>query len=183
VPLYRGPRYSLMPSAAPWWLAGGAISGDNCLEHVEYPSIGQLYVGASVADGNPWTIAVTTAWDGNDNQFIIDIQTGRIILGLSLAGVNGFHLTGLWYERNLFTSGVQCVYFLICTALQTQAYRNAVAIGSASGFDPPLSGNARWRSNYSTPDTTPWSADVLKAAVFDIALDTAQRTALYNTMR
>jgi len=167
-----------------WWLAGGAIPAANCLEHVEFPVQAQVYLGPTVADGNPWTIAATTAWNGSDGEYVLDAETGRVILGVSTTvtgGNNGYFLSGTWYDVNLFVSGVRHVYFLICDAALTSAYRDAVNVGGSAANHPGFAGQIRWRSYYGGGNY--WSNEVLKAAVFNVALDTAQRTALYNAMR
>jgi len=171
-----------MSSPKKWWLAGGAIPERNCLEHIEYPSIGQLYAGASIADGNPWTIAITTTWNGSVSQFAIDVETGRTVLGVGTT-TNGFYVGSAWYDRTLFIANVQHVYFLICTIVETQAYRDAAPIGLAASPDPAFSGTIRWRSTFNDPAGNMWATDILKAAIYDINLGAVRQAALYATMR
>ena len=170
----------------PWYLAGG-IPAENCLEHVELPSIGQSYAGATVAGGAAFTIAFRTT-NSSDTSYVLDFNgiEGRIAVGY--VPQNGF-LESLWYGAQtvpLFADGDH-VYFLVRHATTgAQFYRDNVAVGSAynmyfvSGIGK--SNGARWRSMYGNPAVNQWTPAIPGAAVYNIALDNTQRAGLYTAI-
>ena len=176
-----GPLGSGRGGAAAWYLAGGTIAAANVAEWVENPSTGQLYAGGAITGA--WTIAAYTAYPAIGPSYIFDSQTDRTILGYSDPSGYGFYAGG-WANVALFSDTNLRVYFLISTGSSIQAYRDNTAIGSgrSSTNDITRSGVARWRSAYDAPTSAPWENDVLRGAIYKIALDSTQRAALYSSM-
>lgn len=169
------------PSAdVAWWLAGGTISGSNVKEHVELPAAGQLYAGGAITGA--WTLAVRTTWNGSNGQFIFDSQLGRMVLGVDGAGSKSIFV-GTW-QNSAVLNASDSVYFLVSDGANIQAYRNNSAVGSAvaSAADIGNTGLTAWRSRYDNSASTPWATPVPRGAVYDIALDSTQRPALYASM-
>lgn len=177
----------LPPMNAPWWLASGTISASNVEEHVELPSQGQLYAGGAIANGQPWSVVArgnscsTTTSDGT-SDYIFDSESGRVVLGISSAALYGFFATA-WAQRSLYPDGNVYTWFLISDGSNVQAYLDNSAVGAsqASGTGLANSGSTRWRTDYVGTGAI-WDQAVAKAAVYNIALDSTQRAALYTAM-
>jgi len=168
--------------SAGWWDANATIPAGNVLEYVELPTQGQAYVGAGVAAGQPWTIAVRTNYAPfAGSNYVFDSEVGRVVFGYGHPN-NGFYTTDSgWIDLSLFTSGDK-TYFLIFDGTDVQAYRSASAVGSSSTSDEGLGSTTRWRDVYDLVGDADWPADLPVAAVYDIALSSAQRSALDTSM-
>lgn len=171
-------------ASANWWLAGGAIGAGAVLEHVESPSVGQLYAGASVSAGNAWSIVARS--DGYNrtsyppSRYLLDSQTGRVILGFANNTEYGFY-AGAWANVNIFADTNNHVWFLISDGSSVQAYLDGSAVGSAQSSSNGIGGTTRWKSANNNPANATWNNDVI-GAVYSIALDATQRSALYAAM-
>lgn len=173
-----------------WWLASGTIDSANVYEHVEAPTTGQSYAGSVIANNLPYTIAFRTTDAGSATKFVFDFNgTGGYVSRISAGYVsqNGFY-EGTWWggvDIGLFTSGDH-VYFLVVNSSQVaQWYRDNSTVGStyanwSSGVG--TAAGARWRSLYNNPGVSTWTPDVTYGAVYNVALDSTQRSALYTAM-
>lgn len=168
-------------AALDWWVAGGTILEADCLEHVELPAQGQLYAGAAVAGGSPWTIAVVTESTSLDlYTYVFDSLTGRVILGSNLADPGQWYATDAgWRDVGLW-SGLTS-YFLVSDGAAIQAYRSGVAVGASGASNEGIGGATRWRS-HNAGALYKWPAAVPRAAVYKIAVAGAQLAALHNSM-
>lgn len=131
-----------------WWLGSGTISSANVLEHVELPEIAQIYAGASVSGGNPWTIATRTIWQGSalGATYLLDSQSGRVVCGWSNLTQRGVFTTDSgWANIDLFTL-VDAVYYWVSDGSSIQLYRDNSAIGAAVTSNEGIGGTTRWRS-------------------------------------
>lgn len=166
-----------------WWSANGVLDLATVKEYIELPVQGQLYVGGGMTGA--WTVAIRTTWDGvvtATEEFLLDSEFGRFVTGINSVGVNGF-FAGSWVEKGLYNTS-DSVYFLVSNGTSIQAYRNNVAMGTAvtSSVDFANGGSTRWRSRYTSGSEFPWTNPVQRASVYNIALDSTQRQALYNAM-
>lgn len=168
--------------AAGWWLAGGTIGAANVLEYVESPVQAQLYAGAGVASGQPWTLAAYTSWDGLNNQYIFDSVTGRIVLGES-SGTDIFFCAtqGAFLRPCLIADATNRTYFVVCDGVNAAVYQENIAIGTALACVEGTGGNTRWRS-HNNGGSSFWAREVPRGVVYDIALSVAQRAALQISM-
>jgi len=168
----------------PWYLADGAINIANTIEHAESPAVGQL-VTATVAGGQPWTIAARTNYvPATNGKYLFDSQSGRIIVGAGSIGTgeNGWYTTDSgWKNVAPFAAGNH-TYFLISNGTAVQMYRDGVAVGTPGNSNEGIGGSTRWRSTWSNPASSVWPAEVPVAAIYNIALDATQRTALHTSM-
>jgi hypothetical protein len=165
-------------AAVDWWLSGG-IPAANVVEHVENPTVGQLYAGGTLATA--WSISFRTnlASVPTAAQYAFDSATGRVIIGIGFTTLpNGFFLDS-WNNITLFATGDH-TYMLIQTGTSVQAYRDNVAIGSAVSNTKDLGGSTTWRS--SAGGAVPWAAAVSAGHVANIALDATQRAGLHASM-
>lgn len=159
-----------------WYTAGGTIPEENILEWVELPTNRQLYTGDDAKAA--FTIAIKTSFAGG-NQFAFDSQTGRLVLGESSQGDNGFYIGSTWHERALFpTDSTDRVYFLISDGSSVQAYRDGTAIGDPVASAVNISNTTRWRGAYLDAPQLNWDRAMPYGVVYNIALDAAQRAAL-----
>lgn len=168
-----------------WWLALGTIDSANVLEHVESPTQGQsIDNSVQVADGSPWVLfirtSVTTLTPSPDEMAFTlydmsnatysqgKLSTTQNYVVFAGAGVNGVFLTG---EQS---------YFVVTNGTTGTVYRNADLTGVAyppapRGIDGSQAGSV-WRS--APGGTTPWTPELLYAAIYDFELSAAQRAAL-----
>lgn len=184
-PLWQGTVANSAVYTGQWWLAGGSITAGNVLEHVEYPTVGQLYAGSSVAAGSAWTIAAKGFGQtpGVLARYVFDTQSGRAVLGFTSSTDYGFFFGGVWADASLFGGTDDEVWFLVSTGASAQGYRNNVATGGSVAGTTGIGGTARWRSAYDNITSSRWNqTEIPKAAVFKQALSAGQRTALYNAM-
>lgn len=167
-----------------WWEAGGSISASAVLEHVESPSIGQLYAGSAVASGQPWTIAFRgDGYDANTPQIhAFDTQTGRFVIGFASTFEYGMYITSAWANVDLFQDTSNHVWFIVSSGTSIQGYIGTVATGAVQASSVGIGGTTRWRSAYVGTASNQWGNDISHAAVYSIALDAGQRAALYTTM-
>lgn len=174
-------RRSLMgrPASGSWWLASNTIPAANVLEYVEAPAQGQLYAGADATGA--WTVAFRTTYV-TGNGYVIDSETGRLIIGIAGGGERGFYPgTGSWTNYDLFVTA-DAVYYVISDGSNIQAYRDNGAIGAARASGVNIGGQTRWRSLYNNGALAVWMPAIPRAAVYNIALSEAQRAALYTAM-
>lgn len=170
-----------------WWRGNGTITAANVLEHVEVPSVGQLYVGTAVASGQPWSVAIRS-WSylasANVTRSLFDSETGRILLGISTSANYGLYTTA-WNVRALFGTAADQVWFIVSDGTTITVYLNNVVVGAtiASTNGLAVSGSTRWGSSYSGAGSGPWNNPIKGGAVYNVALTTAQRQALYLAMR
>jgi len=179
-------RPAAAATAVSWWLASGTIAEANVYEHVELPSAGQSYAGSTIANNLPYTIVFRTT-DSTATQFVFDFNgnPGRIACGY-VPG-NGFIESQWWgsVTNSLFSSGDH-VYYLVVSAAQVATwYRDNVQVGStytnwSTGVDG--TNGARWRSLFNNAGANNWTPDLTYAAVYNVALDSTQRSALYTAM-
>jgi len=164
-----------------WWLGGGTIDSANVLEHVESPSIGQLYAGGSVSDASPFTVAVKTSNASLGDKHLFSSADGRLYIGMSAPSESVYSLGTGWVVPAFVEDSTQRVYMWVFSGASVSVYRDNSLIGS-NGFSKGIaqSGDTKWRSRYSTGNT--WIDAVPVAAVYNIALSSAQRTGLYNSM-
>jgi len=166
-----------------WWLANHTIAAGNVLEHVTLPAQSQAYAGASVADGSPWSVAMYGTWDSaTSQQYAFDSQDGRVIIGNDLTD-NGFYVGDTWKDIDLFADESLHTIFVISSGSSVQAYRDNVAVGTALAKNNGLAqtGATVWRDRFAAPARL-WTDDIVRAAIYDIALSTGQRAALHSRL-
>ena len=168
----------------PWYLANKTIPVANLLEYVELPEAGKLYAGASVASGQPWSLAfrTNTYVPGVTSYFLFDSATGRIVIGIGNNTSYGVYNGTTWTNVAIFPDTNQHIIFVVSTGANIQAYLDNVATGEASASSKGIGGSTRWRSDNSSAALNVWTNPVPKGAVYNIALSEAQRNALYTSM-
>lgn len=160
------------------------IAAANVLDKVMHPNTGTLYAGSAVADSNPYTLAFYTDVQSPDgaNHCLVSADDNAVglLVGLGLAGQNGWRdKTGTWHDIGLFTSGAKS-YFLVCDGANTQAYRDNVAVGSAVARADGFS-TMRYRSRWNSATGWSWTPNI-RAAIFNKALDSDERSALHTSI-
>lgn len=186
--IFTNPAIQILQSRSGWWFADGAIPAANVLEHVESPTQGQVYAGATISAGGAFTlVAKSTGFTpSGTSRYIFDSQTGRFILGISdITHYGVYNNVGWQNQANIFPDTNVHIWFVTTTGSGTtgQAYLDNSAIGAAFALTPGIqvSGTTRWRASYDNTGA-PWGNAVTKAALYNIALDATQRTAIYNSM-
>lgn len=169
-----------------WWLANAQVSASHVKEHVELPDIGQLYAGGAIADGQPWTVVVKSfsyLASANALHYLFDSQDGQFVAGISNSSSYGFYNGTSWANPAIFNTAQEQLWFFVSDGSTIQAYLNNVAVGSPSssviGLD--VSGQTRWGSAYDNSAAF-WNNPILYGAVYNIALSTRQRNALYQAI-
>lgn len=168
-----------------WYDGGGAIPSGNVLEHVQSPSVRQLYAGASIASGHAWTIfAISTGFVHSTSHYLFDSNTGRVILGNSGNAAYAFHVSGTWANVPLIEDTNPHYWFLISDGANVQGYLDGSAVGStvagAGGIN--VSGVSRWRGANDNTTGADWTNAVPFGAIYDIALNSTQRAALVQAV-
>lgn len=164
----------------PWYRAGGTIPLANVLEAVLSPSIGQLYVGASVAAGNPYTVAIRTVDRVND-RWLFDSLSGRLVFGyytgLFLAAGGPFSIPGV------VLAAEDHVYMVVSDGANVTSYRDTTSFTPVAS-NVGIGSTTRWRSKYSGAGTGyDWTPACPCAAVYNIALNGTQLAALVAAMK
>lgn len=173
--------------AGAWWLAGGTILEANVLEHVELPTVGQDYAGATVADGQPWSVAFRTdsiesATNGGA-KYVLACNANAPTFGMN--GTNrGVYAGGAaWSQHDCFTDTSNHVWFFVCNGSSIACYLDNVEVGSPLAEHSGVgAASSKWRSQYNNAAQAEWPNAVQAGAVFDIALSSDQRAALYTSM-
>lgn len=193
-PLWRSslnqPSYT-GDSAQVWWTGGGVIGTANVMEHVEFPTNGQLWTYAGTITGD-WSIAFRSAQEpesgtptafhagtstltdsaGKDTRLYYRSSAGGFVYGPAIdvfaadlpAGTQNYIVT--FAGATTTTSG----YY----AGDTQT-----AAPAANGSDFDISGTARrWRSDRLGSASSYWTSAFPKAAIYNKALSQAERIAL-----
>lgn len=174
-----------------WWTANGAIGTANVMEHVEYPTQGQLWTYAGTLTGD-WTVVFRSAQEtGSGTKTAFRVGTAS---DSTDPKVYWFAASGQWRLNNAtgtatLPAGTQN-YFVIND--DTILHQSSLAYGPGSGTvgaslfsDTPtdISGTARtWRSAPGSASPTRWSNEFPKAAVYNKALSGGERAALDTWM-
>jgi hypothetical protein len=175
-------RVAAVPS--PWYLATGEIDPANCLEAVQLPTQGQLYTGATVASGQPWTIAVRTVWSSATRfVYYFGAQTPDLRLGRYNKYYNHQVFTTALAVGSTFQGSIadlrDCVLFVVSDGSGMTGYLDNSA-GATFVDSAGLEGTCRWRSAHGGGSL--WPQALPYAAAYNIALDATQRAALYSIM-
>ena len=198
-PTWYNPTAEEETFAAPvgdWWLAYSNIGTANVLEHVESPTQGQLWAySGSVAPGSAYTIMFrgalgTPVAGGGITTFEIrrnsDAATNYFRAATSFTG--GYKAVmglGLQVSDAIMTAGTHD-YFIISHGTAMSVYRDDTLVGTdggtSYGIPGTAAGTARWRSEYNDDPATYWPPALSYAAVYSIALDSNQRSALRSNI-
>lgn len=170
-----------------WYLAGGSISSSNVMEVVE-----------NITAGQPWSYTGTpsTGWT-------IVFQSGSVSPSNSARWAYGVIQTtsSTFFRTNnpnydwspipsspsLMLGGTNSYMQVYNSTTGTvTAYRNGTtALGSAAGTTLNAPGTARYWARdprAGTASNGDWPVPIVKGAVYDVALGTAQLQALYQSM-
>lgn len=171
-------------SAAPaWWTAGGSIPDANALLHVQSPSEGQAWGGAAtIAAGSPWTFIIRSGSMDNTSRYAY--QDGDFSLFGFRTSLPNYVAQGGDFTL-LGTIPLQAGthnYFVVYGSGTMTVYRGTVSVGTTTGT--PIyaldSGDGKWRSDYAGANV--WDVALPYAALYNIALSGAQRSALHATL-
>jgi hypothetical protein len=178
-------EYAELDMIASWYGAGGTIAAENLLEWVETPDADQAADWAgTVADGQPWTVAIRSTYTGADPQVLFSANSTDTIAMLSATGNDAgrsifvaadYHLPALLVADD-------AVYFVVCDGTVIRAYRDNVLIGTIATHVGLIGTEFVWRGLYGAPGSYDWLNAVPGAAIYDVALSGPQRAALYREM-
>lgn len=198
-PLFYDPtelEEDLIEPSSEWWLGHNSIGSANVLEHVETPTQGQLWANTgSVATGSAFSIAFRSERPtANDYAFSVYVPGYGVFDSLLFRTVQAT----VTYQAAQFGSATSTTdqfmpvsgtsnYFMVYDATYGYLYRDNVQVWSGSvttphGILPASSGTARWRSQYTGTANAPWGTPLLRAAVYNVALNSTQRAALNDHM-
>lgn len=203
-PLFYDPteeELSFASASANWWLGYNTIGSANVLEHVDTPTQGQLWTNTgSVAAGSAWTIVFRGAPPSGSGFVYNAISPGHTSTDYfryyqSTPGVEVVQWGSAFAGTVNLMGGTQ-TYFVIVEpdfgipgTVLVQIWRNENQmlgeLPAASALAPiPAagSGTARWRSRADGTANAPWGTVITRAAVYNIALTTTQRTALLQSI-
>lgn len=177
---------SFTPPAGSWWLGFATIGSANVMTHVESPTQGQLWAhSGSVAAGDPFTIAFRTTGDAVDNFNTIysTYFGGSVNQAVSIGAMGASSgTTSASFGMSAGTNN----YAIVHSGTSIFVYENNVAVGSAFGTTVMIAGTAagtaRWRSAYDNGTVSYWPNALPKAAVYNIALNSGQRSSLGSAM-
>lgn len=174
-----------------WWLAGGNIGTADVLEHINYPTQGQLWANTgTVAVGGNWTVVFRSALVGTSGSgktafyTLNDANNEEILFSASSNyGLDDGSSNSL--QGSAFMSAGTHNYFAMHQGGTISFYRDNVLLGTAgtapsSGITTQANGELRWRSSFGGGGA--WTVDLPNAAAYNIALSSVQRTSLHASM-
>lgn len=177
---------SLSGSAADWWTAGGLIGTANVLEHVEYPTQAQAFAYAGTATGD-WSVVFRSGQETNTiGRTAFRIGTASNINDPKLwrYSVTSWSLTTSNTLLSDLPAGTQNYMYVFTDAgglFGRVLYHaaNTELLSLSDGTDASLIGTAgAWRGDKTGAGTTLWTNEFPKAALYNVALSSAQRIAL-----
>lgn len=180
---------SFIPPTGDWWLAYATIGSANVMTHVENPTQGQLWTHTgSVSAGSPYTVAFKSALgtptaSGIKAFSILSSVTDEAAFTAAVS-FSGGYLASLGFAMQaggvVMTAGTHD-YFVVNYGTAMEVYRDSTLVDSDAGTSYKLpgtaAGTARWRAEYSNGTTNYWPPALPYAAVYNIAMDSNQRSA------
>jgi hypothetical protein len=170
-----------------WWLGLGTITAGEVEEYVQNPTQGQsVDNGVLIADNNDWTIYARTNIStmtpaSIETMFNVRNTAGTRQWRANLStSTNRFESTGTDGSsvNGVFSSGDQH-YFFVNDGGIVSVYRSTTLVGTTTAISGIDGSNVSsvWRAASSTPGES-WTPNIDNAAIYNIALSSAQRVAL-----
>ena len=178
----------------PWYLAGGAILLENCLDHREevLSCVGTAF--RAISKGNPWSLAWKASWPVGTYDHVYDAYDydGEYTHTRVWSGKSGSSITLSWpgtvWPGTIVVSGLsgEHVAFDISAGMTIRTYIDnglqAVAVADLYGLAGSL-GGARWASKVPGSCSGAWAGGLGLVAGYTVALNEVQRDWLDNSMK
>lgn len=174
-------------TALVWWTANGVIGTANVMEHVEFPTQGQPWTYAGTITGE-WTVAFRSGQEtAGGSKAAFRVGTASDSTDAKVWWYNSAELAFTAYHSGVTTMPAGTLNYF---AVKVNAFNvNTLYYGennfwmADSGTDLDITGTARaWRAAPGSAAATRWSNEFPKAAVYNVALDPTQMTALNAAM-
>lgn len=178
-------------STANWWLAGGAIGSANVMDHQNNinGAVPWSYLGTI---NGAWSIVFRTEMGTTDLETAYHAGTGALQAANTKdarfyykASSAQYMIDGNMPTTATYTSGTPNV-MVVHEANPfdiTTIYYGETQAGISGVLDVNISGTARyWRADRLGSISTQWANPLYKAAIYDIALSSAQRSTLNGYM-